>query len=406
MTIAVLGGGLQGCCIALVLADRGESVVVFERNSSILSRTAAANEGKVHLGWMYAADPSLATARMMVEGALAFAPFLRRYVGLQLQSIATSAPAAYVVHRDSQRTAEEVRNYFAAVHRLIVEASAGRPDAYFGRDLSVAPREWSLEERTSAFDPSKAVAVFDTPEIAIDPLELTRYVSEAVTAHPRIEVRHSHEVLGASEQSAEVMVATGGEAGEKRERFDHVVNALWEGRLAVDETAGLRAGRPWLHRLKYGVGFSWPDSLPRPPSATFVSGPFGEVVNYPDLTTYLTWYPACVRDMSSTLVPPAWPTNPPEPLRSDIIHRTIAALSEIVRAFAPVEAAKLKGAWVKGGAIVAWGETDIDDPQSELHKRYEIGIHSRSRYHSVDPGKLTMAPYFAEQCADRIVARA
>jgi hypothetical protein len=55
---------------------------------------------------------------------------------------------------------------------------------------------------------------------------------------------------------------------------------------------------------------------------------------------------------------------------------------------------------------VAWGKTDIDDPQSELHKRYEIGIHSRCRYHSVDPGKLTMAPYFAEECAARILAAA
>ena len=61
---------------------------------------------------------------------------------------------------------------------------------------------------------------------------------------------------------------------------------------------------------------------------------------------------------------------------------------------------------VVGGAIVAWGETDIYDPQSELHKRYEIGVHSRNRYHSVDPGKLTMAPYFAEKCANRIVASA
>jgi glycine/D-amino acid oxidase-like deaminating enzyme len=406
MTVAVLGGGLQGCCIALALANRGKSVVIFERNSAILSRTAVANEGKVHLGWMYAADPSLATARMMIEGALAFAPFLHRHLGLQVQNMATSVPAAYVVHRDSQRSAAEVQNYFATVQNLIVAASAGRRDAYFGRDLSVAPREWSLEERTSAFDPSKAVAVFDTPEIAIDPLELARHVRGAITAHPRIELRVSHEVLSARDEAADVMFTTVGEDVKQRERFDHVVNALWEGRLAVDETAGLRAGRPWLHRLKYGVGFSWPDSLPRPPSATFVSGPFGEVVSYPDLTTYLTWYPSCVTDRSRALVPPAWPTTPPEPLHSDIAHATIAALSEIVHALAPLDAQKLKDVWVKGGGIVAWGKTDIDDPQSELHKRYEIGVHSRNRYHSVDPGKLTMAPYFAEQCAARILAAA
>jgi hypothetical protein len=54
--------------------------------------------------------------------------------------------------------------------------------------------------------------------------------------------------------------------------------------------------------------------------------------------------------------------------------------------------------------IVAWGKTDIDDPASELHQRSEIGVTTRRDYHSVDPGKLTLAPYFAERCADRIVA--
>ena len=30
----------------------------------------------------------------------------------------------------------------------------------------------------------------------------------------------------------------------------------------------------------------------------------------------------------------------------------------------------------KGGVIFAWGSTDIDDATSELHTRYEIGVHS------------------------------
>ena len=58
---------------------------------------------------------------------------------------------------------------------------------------------------------------------------------------------------------------------------------------------------------------------------------------------------------------------------------------------------------VKGGVIVAWGETDISDAASELHRRFEIGVTSTGRFHSVDPDKLTMAPYFAEVCASRIL---
>jgi hypothetical protein len=60
------------------------------------------------------------------------------------------------------------------------------------------------------------------------------------------------------------------------------VNALWEGRLGLNEAMGFRANRPWLHRLKYGVSFRLPPGVSSPPSATFVLGPFGEVVNYAD----------------------------------------------------------------------------------------------------------------------------
>ena len=75
MRVGILGGGHQGCCVALALAERGIDVTVFDRNDELLSRAAVANEGKVHLGYMYANDPSLATARLMMQGAFAFAPF-------------------------------------------------------------------------------------------------------------------------------------------------------------------------------------------------------------------------------------------------------------------------------------------------------------------------------------------
>ena len=81
MQVAVLGGGLQGCCTALALAESGVRVTLFDRNEQLLSRAAVANEGKIHLGYMYAGDPSLSTARTMMRGALAFAPFFARHLG-------------------------------------------------------------------------------------------------------------------------------------------------------------------------------------------------------------------------------------------------------------------------------------------------------------------------------------
>ena len=121
--------------------------------------------------------------------------------------------------------------------------------------------------------------------------------------------------------------------------------------------------------------------------------------------TYLTWYPECLQAISTDLTPPDWATYPPEPLRSRILTGTLRAFAGIVNSLNGLSAEDLPEACVKGGVIVAWGKTDIYDPESELHRRYEIGVTSLGRFHSVDPGKLTMAPYFAEVCAERISPR-
>jgi hypothetical protein len=193
-----------------------------------------------------------------------------------------------------------------------------------------------------------------------------------------------------------------GTDGSCRDDFDHVVNALWDGRLELNQTLGAPAGRPWLHRLKYGVSFRLPSDVSPPPSATFVLGPFGEVVTYGNGMIYLTWYPECLQAISTDVRPPDWATYPPEPLRSRIIGGTFRALAGIVTSLQVLNAESLPDAAVKGGAITAWGKTDIYDPASELHRRYEIGVTSKGCFHSVDPGKLTMVPYFAEICAERI----
>jgi glycine/D-amino acid oxidase-like deaminating enzyme len=399
MRVGVLGGGLQGCCVALSLAQRGIDVTLFDRNDKLLSRAAVANEGKIHLGYMYANDPSYSTARMMMRGALAFAPFFAQHLGLPYDSMTVSRPAAYVVHRDSQRTPDEVSHYIAAVHALIRDASGGRDDAYFGRDLSAQPRMWTTAQREAEFDPEVALATFATPEVAIDPVALAQLLRDRISADRRIDVRLNHEVLSV-EDSDGLDVSMHASGRVVRERFDHVVNALWEGRFAINEKLGLRPNRPWLHRLKYGVSFRLPAGAKLPPSATFVSGPFGEVVSYADGLTYLTWYPVCLQGISKDVTPPDWSTYPPEPLRSQLLEGTLQAMAQFVPSLRALKPQELKDVTVKGGVIVAWGQTDISDPASELHRRFEIGVTSTGRFHSIDPGKLTMAPY------SRIFARA
>jgi len=341
MLVGVLGGGLQGCCVALALADRGAEVVLFDRNDALLSRAAVANEGKIHLGYMYAGDPTLSTAKTMMTGALCFAPFLERYLGRPAHSFSVSIPATYVVHRDSQRSADDVCGYLKTVHGLINEAADARNQAYFGRDLRAALRPWSDAEKEAEFDPAIALACFSTPEIAINPSALAQILRECVAAHPLIEVCCGRTIVRAAEERNGIKVLSNGKDGPHQDRFDHVVNALWDGRLALNETLGFRAERPWLHRLKYGVNFRLPPNLRPPPSVTFVLGPFGEVVSYEDGLTYLTWYPECMQAICTDLAPPDWATYPPEPLRSRILAGTFRALSGIVTSLRNLDAESL-----------------------------------------------------------------
>lgn len=400
MRVAVLGGGLMGCSVALALAAKGIRVVLFDRNAGLMTRAAVANEGKIHLGFMYAADPSLRTAKKMLDGALSFAPFFCRHLGIAKDHFPLSSPAAYGVHCNSQRSVEQVGAYLRGVQDLI-EEHPGSSDGYFGLDLCRPVEQWPADRVSSVLNDRDILAAFDTPEVAIDPRRLADLVRGCIAGTPEIEVRTGHRITGV-EGTDTPAVNYLQDGHEGRETFDHVVNALWDGRIAVDGARGNLPARPWIHRLKYGVDIRTAEGREPVQSITFVSGPFGEVVNYPDGSVYLTWYPSCIRSRTRAVEPPHWDIEPGETMRSDVIDGTYEALAKLVPSLRSIAPTDVSNAIVRGGPIVAWGKTDIDDPASELHKRYEIGVTTEGHYHSIDPGKLTAIPLFAQECADRI----
>jgi len=400
MRVAVLGGGFQGCCTAVELARRGARVTLYDRNSILLAGAATASEGKIHLGYTYASDRSLATARTLLRGALSFAPLMQRYIDANVP-LAASQPFLYAVHRDSQVQVEDFATYLAATHSLM-DAAAGR-DSYFGIDLRVAPKRLTQAALESQFDSAYVTAAFDTPEIAIDTIAMAMSTRRRIVEDPRIEVRTGREITAVKDDGAHLRVystATKSDDADS-DTFNGVVNALWDGRLVIDATRGVHPGRKWIHRFKHGIRFRLADTA-NLPSVTIVLGPFGDVVDYGDGSYYVSWYPACMTAHSQTLSPPAWPTEPDDSLRSRILTESFSAMGAIIPRLGSVRPENIV---VKAGVIVAWGSTDIDDHASELHRRSEIGVHSYGSFHSIDPGKLTMAPHFAEVCADRILSK-
>lgn len=398
---AVLGGGLQGCCIALLLAARGGDVVLYDRNEILLDGAATANEGKIHLGYVYASDPTLETAKTMIRGAFAFAPFVRQHLGVSPDQLGISSPHVYAAHRESQRSVDEIAAYLDRVHRLAREARESSPGDYFDIDLGRDIKRWSAAQSSPVFASDHVRAVFQTPEIAVDPLALAGIVRERVAGiASRIEVRPRHVVTSVADNGFRLRVCASSPDGLDQDDYDHVVNALWDGRLAIDATLGLTPQRLAMNRFKYGLRIAAPGC--DAPSTTIVLGTFGDVVVYGNGAVYLSWYPACMKAHSTGDQPIRLPTEASGASRSEIALNTLRGLSEIMPGLQALRLDTIADYMVRGGVIVAWGRTDIDDPASELHRRCEIGVHSHGNYHSVDPGKLTMIPYFAKVCADRI----
>ena len=186
MSVAILGGGFQGCCAAIELAMRGIQVTLYERNSTLLAGAATANEGKIHLGYTYASDRSLTTAHTLLRGALSFAPLVQRYLDADVP-LAASEPFVYAVHRDSQVKVEDFATYLDATHSL-VDAAAGR-DSYFGIDLRALPSALTQAALESRFDPAYVTAAFDTSEIAIDAVAMAVSMRRRIAEDPKIDVR-------------------------------------------------------------------------------------------------------------------------------------------------------------------------------------------------------------------------
>lgn len=387
----MIGGGIQGCCIALELAARGVEVSLFEREKSLLSRASSNNEGKIHLGYVYAGDRSDRTARTMLKGALAFHPFMAKMLE-HPRALAVSKPFIYAVHRSSQKPVNVIERHFAAVQQELSAIGRRGANDYFGQDV-IPSRRLSAAELGDAFDPEAVTAAFQTSEIAILPTVLCAALRDRIVADPRIEAHLEQEAADILGDGPYTIVTR---SGENAAGFDHVVNAAWEGRLVLDSRRGLRPCRPWLHRVKYGFRLK---TAAIAQSTTIMLGAFGDTVAYADGSAYLSWYPAGMCATGAETKPPAIEIS--DVRRKSMLADSVLGLAEVVPSMRSIAPQDLVGAQACGGVITAFAETDIVDPASYLHKRSEIGVHSAGNYHSVDTGKFTMAPYFAVECAER-----
>lgn len=396
--VMVLGAGLQGACAALVAAQRNHSVCLIEQAPRCLDRASLRNEGKIHLGHVYAHDAGFKTADLMLRSALSFAPLLERWIPDQLDWPALrTTPFTYIITHDTLVPSSALFEHYARVEARCRELQSADADLhYLGERLDWL---WREERPPQGLDPAFAAGAVATPEVSIDLVRFRQIIADALARDPRIELLYGHAVEELTRVS-HGFSAAGRTADGRRWVRDAgcVVNALWDGRLGIDAQLGLIPTRPWVHRLKHRVIGRTPAALAGLPSMTFVLGAFGDVVTRPDDDSlYLSWYPACQTGWSQELKPPhAWGAaqtgNLGKSEQAAIIQGTLAAFDQIIPGLGQTQ-----DAVADGGVIFSWGNSNIEDRDSELHQRHRIGISGGDGYFSIDTGKLTSAPYFAEQ---------
>ena len=398
LDVVVLGAGIQGVCVTLALAAAGHRVTIVDAAEDCLRRTSVRNEGKIHLGLVYANDPSGRTAELMLDGACAFADLIEGWIGHPLPwASLSSRPFTYAVLEDSLLSADAL---FDAYTRLDSNFAARDRAHYLGTAPERLWREIDLRDLRSQFAPGAITAAAATAEVALDTQGLAEELRAALHAHPGVETRYGHTVRSADRTPTGFRVGGTRVDGEPWSlESPVVVNCLWGNRIALDAHLGIAPSRPWVYRLKYRVLGRLPAELEDLPSLTLVLGRFGDIVVHPGRPTYLSWYPACLAGWASSPAPPedwadACAGRDDRAEARHLARATLAGLADIVPALADFEVET-----IDAGIIAAWGTTDIDDPESELHERFDIGVHAHDGWYSIDTGKYTTAPLFAAKLA-------
>jgi hypothetical protein len=372
-----------------------------DRASRALDRASLRNEGKIHLGFVYANDPSMRTSYLMLKSALEFAALVEGFVGRKIDwaKFKSHSFVYYVVHDsllDRSRVREHYERIQARYRDLVAQEGSysylnERPDRLFSFDLPQA---------ATAISRRYAEPLVQTVEVAVELSAFCGLLRAVVAAHEQIECQFGIEVKAVEPTACGGWKAIGVALSDQSPWHgagDVVVNCLWDGRLQVDRSVDLVPDRPWVHRLKYRVLGRLPERLKGLPSMTFVLGPYGDIVTYPSGQTYLSSYPECVTSCSTDLSPPpAWEGpcrgEVPPGFAAALQRNVLAALDGIVPGLGETAVET-----VDAGEIFSWGDSSVDDPNSEVHRRCDTGIHRKDGYFSIDTGKFTNAPYYAER---------
>ena len=413
--VAILGGGIQGCTMALLFEKHGYDVTIFDKSTDILNRASSNQEGKIHLGLVYSGDKTLKTGARMLESALRFSSYLEYLVGETIDWAKwKSSKFHYMVPYDSILSPRELELYFDKLQAIYLQMLEDDPTlSYLGERPQQLYRPIPLNK--NLVNESFFEAAFESEEYAISHSEFKLAVKQALASKHSIhtllntivvETRREVGEFSAHSRNPTFQIVTnlGVHGG-----FDKVVNCLWEGRREIDQQMGIPAWSGNNVRLKFGIKTEHIEQLAAMPSMTIVNGPFGDFVNYPgDQKMYFSWYPVSMHGMVVDEKIPAELHDIadgaiPRDLEAFQINSHQHSFDALLLPQGP--AFHFKCPELVGGFILGNGKSDIQNRDSLLHTRCDEPIYHEDGYFSISTQKFTSAPYHAYLLEKRFLSR-
>jgi len=389
--VLIAGGGLTGCITACLLHDRGVKVLIVDRLGEVMQGASRWNEGKIHLGYTYVGTGSVRTAELMLAGAATFQPLVERVTGMRLDDDMFTRPIVYLVDVNSVFPSDILWQRTQAVHALVEEAAVRYPWIAAGHPSDTALRRLDPYVAAEATQQTNVVAAWSTPERAICTRVLADRVAAAVRARDIPTIRG--EIDSIEDMAGHWKISLAHEASV---RGRVIVNALWEDRSRIDRRFSQKG--PVSIRWKAAVFARGQRQFGDLTPSTRILGGYGDITPYGNGDVYLSWYPSNMIARSDDGSAPTIPDFD----RTEMMRRTLEGLClppEILGETDPQ-------ACVRGGYVVARGSGDIYETTSPLHDRSAaFAVELAPGLVSVDSGKLTTAPLFAERAARLVLGR-
>ena len=396
--VAILGAGIQGCLMALMFKRHGYDVTLIDKSNDIMNRASTAGESRIHLGLEYSNDPSMKTASYMLESALRFSSYVEYLLGHKLDwSSLKSRRLTCLVAKTSLVSPNQFEEYGEKLGNMYEDILSSHPElSYFNeRPPKILIGKTQIP---SVVNSSLIEAAYESIEICLLAKKLKEVIRVALH-EASVNIVLGRTVLDVKENKKDEFgrLRVISDIGEHD--YDVVVNALWEGRAAIDEKMKVNNNAEnESYRVKASVRLPNHHSLSNLPAVSIVNGPFGDFVRYgPKDQLYFAWHPASpsIITKNFTEIFKGFERHAnvdfPSGFEEEMIDNNKKAFEMI---FPGVDTSIFDSAIVGAGYVVANGEVDIADQSSGFHERRDTpNLISPNGYVSVKTQKFTNAPY-------------